>query len=124
MKLHHTEYKKNYINYLLKENDCTIDDIWDRFIDEYGHRIDKVGQRVAMIEWLQGLALVMPCYYDDIVQLAIDMGSIDENPSEKLKDKIQENYFEFMANIILSNPPSEKEGELLFGGVYQNRIYL
>ena len=101
MKLHHTEYKKNYINYLLAENECTINDIFKRFNDEYGWRIKQAGERVAMVEWLQGLALVMPYYYDDIVQLAIDMGSIEENPSEKLKDKIQENYFEFMANIIL-----------------------
>jgi hypothetical protein len=101
MKLHHTEYKKNYINYLLTENECKINDIFKRFNDEYGWRIKQSGERVAMVEWLQGLALVMPYYYDDIVQLAIDMGSIEENPSEKLKDKIQENYFEFMANIIL-----------------------
>ena len=101
MKLHHTEYKKNYINYLLAENECTLDDIMTRFNDEYGWRIKQAGERVAMIEWLQGLALVMPCYYDDIIQLAIDMGSIDENPSEELKDKIQENYFSFIASILL-----------------------
>jgi hypothetical protein len=101
MKLHHTEYKKNYINYLLAENECTLDDIMTRFNEEYGWCIERKGERLAMIEWLQGLALVMPCYYDDIVQLAIDMGSIDENPSEKLKDKIQENYFSFMAGILL-----------------------
>jgi hypothetical protein len=30
------------------------------------------------------------------------MGSIDNNPSEALKDRVIENYFSFMANVILS----------------------
>ena len=39
---------------------------------------------------------------DDIVPLAIKMGSIDENPSEKLQARVIDNYWSFMANIILS----------------------
>ena len=30
------------------------------------------------------------------------VSSIDENPSEALEDRVIENYFSFMANIILS----------------------
>ena len=37
------------------------------------------------------------------------MGSIDENPSEKLKAKVIDNYWSFMANVILWFEP--KKGE-------------
>ena len=63
--------------------------------------IDRVGKHKAMAEWLSGLALDIDYYYDDIVKLAIKMGSIDENPSEKLQARVKENYWDFMANIII-----------------------
>jgi hypothetical protein len=102
MKLHHTKYKQNIINYLLDENDTTPKEIIERFENEYGWCIERKGRRVAMIEWLSGLALMMPCYNNEIIDFAIEMGSIDENPTERQKDKIIENYFPFMANIILT----------------------
>ena len=102
MKLHHTKYKQNINNYLLDENDTTPKEIIERFENEYGWNIERKGRREAMIEWLSGLALMMPFYNDDIIDFAIEMGSIDENPTEKQKDKIIENYFPFMANIILT----------------------
>ena len=55
-----------------------------------------------MVEWLAGLALSMPFYNDDIIDFAIEMGSIDDNPTERQKDKIIENYFPFMANVLLT----------------------
>ena len=116
-KLHHTEYKKNYKNYILG----TIEDngwgkplttdqekikyIFDRFNSEYGFMILRVGKQKAMSEWLSGLALSIEYMNDDIVKLAIEMGSIDENPSEKLLAKVIENYWSFMANVILSFKP-------------------
>lgn len=102
MKLHHTKYKQNIINYLLEENETTPQEILARFESEYGWNIERKGRRGAMVEWLSGLALSMPCYYDEIIDFAIKMGSIDDNPTEKQKDKIIENYFPFMANIILT----------------------
>ena len=59
-----------------------------------------MGKYKAMSEWLSGLALDIPFYYEDIIKLAVDMGSIDENPSDKLKSKVQENYFDFLMNLI------------------------
>jgi len=47
------------------------------------------------------------------------MGSIDENPSEKLQEKVCNNYFNFMAKIILSIEPSHiitKDNEPLYYG--------
>lgn len=114
MKLHHTKYKENYKRYILDNlhevdwngktlttDEEKIDYIFERFDIEYGWRAEQVGGVKAMTEWLAGLALNLPYQYDDIIELAEAMGSIDENASEKIQDKIVSNYFEFMANIIL-----------------------
>ena len=118
-KLHHTEYKKNYKNYILStiEEDgwgksLTTDSekinyIFNRFNSEYGFMIARVGKQKAIAEWLSGLALSIEYMNDDIINLAIKMGSIDENPSEKLQAKVIENYWSFMANVILSFEPKE-----------------
>ena len=47
-------------------------------------------------------------YYNDIVELAIKMGSINPNPSDSLRNKVEQGYWDFMANIILD---MEKELE-------------
>ena len=121
-KLHHTEYKKNYKNYILSTivedgegkplttDQEKINYIFDRFNSEYGWNIERVGKQKAMTEWLQGLALNIEYWNDAIVPLAIKMGSIDPNPSEKLQFKVIENYWAFMANVILSFEP--KKGEI------------
>jgi len=119
MKLHHTKYKQNYKNYILdcieldndgnilKTEQDKINYIFDRFYSEYKWNVDRMGKYKAMSEWLSGLALDIPFYYEDIIKLAVDMGSIDENPSDKLKSKVQKNYFDFMANVILSFEPKQ-----------------
>ena len=119
-KLHHTEYKKNYKNYILGTIETDNDDkpltndqdkinyIFDRFNSEYGWNIERVGKFKAMSEWLSGLALPIEYYYDDIVKLAIKMGSIDENPSDKLRSRVEQGYFDFMANIILGFEPKKQ----------------
>lgn len=112
-KLHHTEYKKNYKNYILEcieneddligknlSDDEKINYLFNRFYNEM--LVDLQDKHSAMTDWLSGLAIDIPYMYADIIQLAIDMGSIDENPSEALEDKVIENYFSFMANVILS----------------------
>ena len=114
MKLHHTEYRKNYRDYILStitedgegknlnnDND-KIKYIFNKFNDEFDYEIKKSGELKAMSIWLSGLPLSIDYYYDDIVKLAVKMGSIDENPSDKLRNKVEQNYFDFMANIILS----------------------
>ena len=118
-KLHHTEYKKNYKNYILstieedgegkpiKTDEEKIKYIFDRFNSEYGWNIERVGKFKAMAEWLSGLALNIECYNDAIVELAVKMGSIDENPSEKLQARVINNYWSFMANVILWFEPKE-----------------
>jgi len=119
-KLHHTEYKKNYKNYILStiEEDGEgkpltteskkIDYIFDRFNSEYGFMIERVGKYKAMSEWLSGLALNIEYYNDAIVDLAVKMGSIEPNPNDKMKDKVASNYWDFMANVILGFEPKKK----------------
>ena len=118
-KLHHTEYKKNYKKYILstietdnedkplKTDQDKIQYIFDRFNSEYGFMIERVGKQKAISEWLSGLALDIEYYYDDIVKLAIKMGSIDENPNDKLRSKVEQGYWDFMANIILGFEPKK-----------------
>ena len=114
MKLHHTKYKENYKRFILdslhevdwNDKKLTTDEekieyIFDRFNIEYGWAVERVGTQKAMADWLAGLALNLPYWYDEIIELAIEMGSIDENPSEKLQNKVISNYWDFMANIIL-----------------------
>ena len=119
MKLHHTKYKKNYKNYILNciELDCNgnvlktdedkINYIFDRFYSEYKWNVERIGKYKSMSKWLSGLALDIPFYYEDIIKLAIEMGSLDANANDKLKEKVQSNYFDFMANVILSFEPKQ-----------------
>lgn len=115
MKVHHTKYKKNYVNYILgtiyedidgkplTENQAKIDYIFNRFYSEYDWNIKRIGKLNAMTEWLQGLALDIEYTNGSIIQLAEEMDSIDPNPSNKLQNKILANYWKFMANIILGS---------------------
>ena len=120
-KLHYTEFKKNYKNYILStiEEDTEgkpiktdaekIKYIFDRFYSEYGWNIERVGKQKAMAEWLSGLALNIEFYDDAIVDLAIKLGSINSDPSNKLRTKVSQNYFNFMANVILGFEPKERK---------------
>ena len=119
-KLHHTAYKKNYQEYILS---CIEDDIdgkpltsdtdkinyiFKRFYSEYGFRVQQVGKFAAMTDWLQGLALNIEYRNYAIIDLAVRLGSIDENPSKKLQEQVCDNYWRFMANIILGFEPQKE----------------
>ena len=117
MKVHHTKYKPRYEAYILDNLDFDYDGklihvkpskdekiryLAKRFKREKKWQIERKGIRPALIDWLAGMALPIACYNGDIIDLAIEMGSIDENPSDKLCERVVENYFPFMANIILN----------------------
>ena len=110
MKIHHTQYKKNYRAYILNCLDVPdsmadqdkIDYIFDRFQSEQGYNVARIGKQNAIAEWLQGLALPIPYYYDEIVDLAVEMGAIDPNPSDRIRELVCARYWDFMANVILS----------------------
>ena len=122
MKLHYTKYKKKYERYILsivanemKENgikkinrNTKIDYLFTRINNEYGWKMQQEGKQKVIAEWLSGLALNIPYIHNDVVNLAIKMGSIDKNPSNKLQDRVVENYFNFMANMLLAIKPNER----------------
>ena len=101
MKLHHTQYKKNYIKYILKENEITPAELKKKFHSEYGFEIPRLGERKACEEWLQGLALSMPFYYNEIAPFAVEMGSLDENYTSKQEQSVIDGYWGFMAERTL-----------------------
>ena len=115
-KLHHTEYKKNYKNYIL---DCLdnedeimesstkfsrldkIDYLMHRFYTEYGFMINRVGKQKAIADWLSGLSINIVYWNEDIIQLAKDMGSVEQSITKRQEETILTNYWLFMANIII-----------------------
>tara|TARA_R100001463_G_scaffold16126_4_gene41961 strand:+ start:1032 stop:1397 length:366 start_codon:yes stop_codon:yes gene_type:complete len=119
MKVHHTQYKKNYKEYIL---DCLdnedeligkslsdkekISYLFDRFNSEYGFMVHRVGKQKAIAEWLSGLAIDIPYYYEDIIDLAVEMGSIAPNPDKITYDQVCYDYWNFMARMILSFEPN------------------
>ena len=122
MKINHINYKKKYKKYILEcleTEDCFIDKnptdeelishLFKRFYSEYRLSISRYGKQKALEDWLSGLAINIPYMNGDIINLAVEMGSIDANPSEKLSERVCENYWSFMANIILSFEPKNKE---------------
>ena len=69
--------------------------------------IERVGKQKAMSEWLSGLALDIEYYNYKIILLAQTMGSLDIGSTHKEEQKIINNYFNFMANIILGFEPEQ-----------------
>ena len=120
-KLHHTKYKKNYKKYILdcvqtdsdnkpfKTDEEKINYIFDRFYSEYGFMIERVGKQKAMSEWLSGLALDIEYYNYKIILLAQAMGSLDIGSTHKEEQKIINNYFNFMASIIVGFEPEQNK---------------
>jgi len=113
-KLHYTKYQENYKNYILdcidSEDDLInkeltkeekIKYLFNRFYSEYGFMVQRVGKRKAIAEWLSGLAINIPYSYCDIIELAKNMGSVEYNLSSVQEDRICENYWNFMAYMIL-----------------------
>jgi len=113
MKLHHKKYTKNYQDYILatltedydgkpfKTDEDKINYLFHRFYNEYDWHIKRYGKQKALIEWLSGLAINIAFTNYDIVKLAVKMGSVDKDPTEKEKNQIVNNYFNFIAKIIL-----------------------
>jgi len=121
-KLHYTKYQENYKNYILAcldDEDSLIGKnlsreekikyLFNRFNSEYGWRVgnnkmgtaNQVTKQEAMAEWLSGIAIHIPYSYCDIIELAKNMGSVDYNLSTVQEDRICENYWNFMAYMIL-----------------------
>jgi hypothetical protein len=62
---------------------------------EYGYNIERMGERRAFCEWLQGLpsSLTVPFYNSDILNRAYIHGLLDANSSEQQEDEFLNKYF-------------------------------
>jgi hypothetical protein len=65
------------------------------FKSEYGYNIERMGEKKAFCEWLQGLpsALTVPFYNHDILNLAYLHDQIKANATEQEEDKFLDSYF-------------------------------
>jgi len=113
-KLHYTKYHENYKNYILDcidvEDDLInkeltreekIKYLFDRFYSEYGFMVERAGKQKAIEEWLSGLAINIPYTYEDIIYMAKNMGSVDSDLTQVQEDNICQNYFNFMACMVM-----------------------
>ena len=80
-----------------------ISQLYDVFEDEYGWAIKRMGERKALIEWLQGLpsTIDIPYYYDEINNLLYALG-FDE-VKEMEDDEVGDFYYDLIAKTILKN---------------------
>ena len=109
MKLHHSKYKENYRHFILEclqdvegfTRQQKIECLTNRINSEYGHLLKRYGRRKTIAEWLQGIAIDIPFYKWEIIELAKKMGSVNDNLTEKQEDNIIENYWDFMAERII-----------------------
>ena len=80
-----------------------ISQLYDVFEDEYGWAIKRMGERKAIIEWLQGLpsTIDIPYYYDEISNLLYALGFDDVKQMED--DELSDFYYKLVADTILEN---------------------
>jgi hypothetical protein len=116
MKLNHHEYKKNYQDYIINNIDSDSYDIKTNsdkdkinffinvFNKEYDFEIARIGKYKALASYLSGLpsSINLPIYNYDILEFSKKMGSVDSDLSENQENKIINNYYNFMSNIIFS----------------------
>ena len=114
MKLHHTKYKKNYAKFILGsikpyeedkpiKDDQKLDYLINVFKKESNFNNQRESFQSAFSYWLSGLPSVidLPFYNGEIIELAVEMGSLDKNHTEQQAEKIYSNYWKFMAYMVL-----------------------
>jgi hypothetical protein len=71
---------------------------------EYGYNIERMGEKRAFCEWLQGLpsALTVPFYNHDILNRAYLHNVINANATEEQEDKFIDNYFMNLSNAFFT----------------------
>lgn len=96
---------KNYLVEVAQSGEfSTIKDIKEKFINEYGWTIARLGERNACIEWLRGLGVGIDYSYCNIIQLMAEW--LDESTEEAKKwlDKRGDSlYWDLLAREILAS---------------------
>ena len=85
------------------KNQSKLDFFFNQFYKEYQWQIVRKGEMYALIEYLQGLpsTIHLPIYYNEIIELATEHGSLSKDSSEKDQMKICENFYNFIANKLI-----------------------
>ena len=96
------EVKKAIREYLSEMNDCTIAELKEKFISEYGWKISSVGEVNACVDWLRSLGCSVAFYYDAIVQLLSEwLDDTKENQERWLEKKGDGLYWLLLAREIV-----------------------
>ena len=96
------EVKKAIREYLVEMNDCTIAELKEKFINEYGWKIVRTGEINACIDWLRGLGCNVAFYYDVIAQLLSEwLDDTKENQEKWLEKKGDGLYWLLLAREIV-----------------------
>ena len=83
-------------------NDCSISELKEKFIREYGWKIASVGQINACIDWLRGLSCNVAFYNDAIAQLLAEwLDDTKENQERWLEKKGDGLYWLLLAREIV-----------------------
>ena len=126
MKLHHTKYKKNYAKFILGsikpyeedkpiKDDQKLDYLINVFKKESNFNNQRESFQSAFSYWLSGLPSVidLPFYNGEIIELAVEMGSLDKNHTEQQAEKIYSNYWNFMAYMVLDMKIKQDQTHIL-----------
>ena len=86
------------------DNYSKVKEVYSIFKKEYGHMIERVGERKAFAEWLQGLpsTLSVPFYYDEIIANAFSAGINIEDEEKLCADywiKLSDAFFTLKDNL-------------------------
>lgn len=114
VRINSKEFWKRFQGYFME---CVTDDgnefdsvekalgyFWSRFSVEFNYaynkkRIPNLQARIA--DYLQGLPFGFDWNYPGIIEAAKRLGTADENTPEKKLDKINENWFKWLAAKIM-----------------------
>jgi len=108
------QQRENYEKYLLESIDNEgyedeeplntpkekLEFLKNKFRSQYGHEIERKGERKAFEEWISGLPSIYNIEFQnyEILKLAKRMGSLQQNPTEKQEDRTLENYWNYITN--------------------------
>lgn len=89
----------NYSDEYLAGNFQKVKFLHDTFYSEYGWAVERMGEHKALIEWFQGLpsACNIAFYNSDILNLAVEWGSLQTDATERQQQKILDNWWNLLA---------------------------
>ena len=101
------EVKAAVRNYLLEvaqsEEMESITELKEKFMNEYGWAVARLGQYNACIEWLRGLAINVDYTYYDIIQLMAEWLDETTEEAERWLDKRGDSlYWQLLAREIVN----------------------